>query len=52
MIVVDRLAPDFEGTAYFNGKVTKVKLLDYKGRCSQLSTKTYTFPFIFEIVRV
>ncbi len=32
MIVVDRLAPDFEGTAYFNGEVVKVKLSDYKGK--------------------
>jgi len=32
MIVVDRPAPDFEGTAFFNGKVTKVKLSDYKGK--------------------
>jgi len=32
MIVVDRPAPDFEGTAYFNGKVTKVTLSDYKGK--------------------
>ena len=32
MIVVDRLAPDFEGTAYFNGQVTKVKLSDYRGK--------------------
>jgi len=28
MIVVDRLAPNFEGTAYFNGEVVKVKLSD------------------------
>ena len=33
MIVVDRPAPDFEGTAYFNGKVVEVKLSDYKGKC-------------------
>ena len=32
MEVVDRPAPDFEGTAYFNGKVSKVKLSDYKGK--------------------
>jgi len=32
MIVVDRPTPDFEGTAYFNGKVVKVKLSDYKGK--------------------
>jgi len=32
MLVVDKPAPDFEGTAYFDGKVTKVKLSDYKGK--------------------
>jgi alkyl hydroperoxide reductase subunit AhpC len=32
MIVVDRPAPDFEGRAYFNGEVTKVKLSDFKGK--------------------
>jgi peroxiredoxin (alkyl hydroperoxide reductase subunit C) len=32
MIIVDRPAPDFEGTAYFGGKVTKVKLSDFKGK--------------------
>jgi len=32
MIVVDRLAPDFEGTAYFNGKIVKIKLSDYRGK--------------------
>ncbi len=32
MIVVDRQAPDFEGTAYFQGKVSKVKLSDFKGK--------------------
>lgn len=32
MIVVDRPAPDFEGTAYLTGKVTKVKLSDYNGK--------------------
>lgn len=32
MIVVDREAPDFEGTAYFEGKVTKVKLSDFRGK--------------------
>lgn len=31
MIVVDRLAPDFEGTAYLDGKVQKIKLSDYRG---------------------
>ena len=31
MIAVDRPAPDFEGTAYFNGKVTKIRLSDYRG---------------------
>lgn len=32
MIVVDRLAPDFEGTAYLDGKVQKIKLSDYRGK--------------------
>lgn len=32
MIVVDRPAPDFEGTAYFKGKVQKIKLSDFKGK--------------------
>ena len=32
MIVVDSLAPDFEGTAYFNGEVTKVRLSDFRGK--------------------
>jgi len=32
MIVVNRPAPDFEGTAYYNGKVQKIKLSDYKGK--------------------
>jgi len=32
MVGVDKLAPDFEGTAYFEGKVTKVKLSDYRGK--------------------
>jgi len=32
MLVVDKPAPDFEGTAYFEGKVTKVKLSDYRGK--------------------
>jgi peroxiredoxin (alkyl hydroperoxide reductase subunit C) len=32
MVVVDRPAPDFEGTAYFNGQVTKIKLSDYRGK--------------------
>ncbi len=32
MVVVDKPAPDFEGTAYFEGKVTKVKLSDYMGK--------------------
>ena len=32
MLVVDRPAPDFEGTAYFEGKVRKVKLSDFKGK--------------------
>ncbi len=32
MLVVDQLAPDFEGTAYFEGKVTKVKLSDFRGK--------------------
>jgi len=32
MLVLDKQAPDFEGTAYFEGKVTKVKLSDYRGK--------------------
>ena len=32
MIVVDRPAPDFEGTAYCTGAVTKGRLSDYKGK--------------------
>jgi peroxiredoxin (alkyl hydroperoxide reductase subunit C) len=32
MIVVDKPAPDFEGTAYHEGKISKVKLSDYKGK--------------------
>ena len=32
MLVVDKPAPDFEGTAYFEGKVTKIKLSDFKGK--------------------
>ena len=30
--MVNKPAPDFEGTAYFEGKVTKVKLSDYRGK--------------------
>ncbi len=32
MIVVDRLAPDFEATAYLAGKVQKIRLSDYRGK--------------------
>jgi len=32
MIVVDKPAPDFEGTAYLGGKVQQIKLSDYKGK--------------------
>jgi alkyl hydroperoxide reductase subunit AhpC len=32
MIIVDRLAPDFEATAYLDGKVQKVRLSDYLGK--------------------
>jgi peroxiredoxin (alkyl hydroperoxide reductase subunit C) len=32
MIIVDREAPDFEGIAYFEGKVTKVRLSDFRGK--------------------
>ncbi len=32
MVVVDRQAPDFEGSAFIEGKVTKVKLSDFKGK--------------------
>jgi len=32
MLVVDKPALDFEGTAYFEGKVTKVKLSDFRGK--------------------
>jgi alkyl hydroperoxide reductase subunit AhpC len=32
MIAVDKPAPDFEGTAYINGKIEKVKLSEFKGK--------------------
>ncbi|MEM4251486.1 MAG: peroxiredoxin [Candidatus Bathyarchaeia archaeon] len=32
MVVVDKQAPDFEGIAYLEDKVAKVKLSDYRGR--------------------
>jgi len=32
MLVADKPAPDFEGTAYFEGKVTKVKLSEFRGK--------------------
>lgn len=32
MLVVDRAAPDFEGTAYHNGEVVTVKLSDFQGK--------------------
>ncbi len=32
MLVVDKPAPDFEGNAYLEGKVTKIKLSDFKGK--------------------
>ena len=32
MIVVDKPAPEFEGTAYFNGKIQRIKLSDYRGK--------------------
>jgi len=45
-IIVDRPAPDFEGTAYEDGKVKKIKLSDYKGKwvlmCFYLGDFTYT----------
>ncbi|MBN1133922.1 MAG: peroxiredoxin [Methanosarcinaceae archaeon] len=32
MVVVDKLAPDFEGTAYVGGDVKQVRLSDYRGK--------------------
>ena len=32
MLVVDKQAPDFEGTSFFEGKVMKVKLSDFRGK--------------------
>ncbi len=32
MLVVDKPAPDFEGTAYLDGKVTKIRLSDFRGK--------------------
>jgi alkyl hydroperoxide reductase subunit AhpC len=32
MITVNKPAPDFEGTAYFEGKVSKIRLSDYKAK--------------------
>ncbi len=32
MLIVDKLAPDFVGNAYFEGKLTNVKLSDYRGK--------------------
>jgi alkyl hydroperoxide reductase subunit AhpC len=32
MLVVDKPAPDFEGTAYYEGKVTKVQLSKFRGK--------------------
>ncbi|MEA1904495.1 MAG: peroxiredoxin [Candidatus Hadarchaeota archaeon] len=32
MVVVDKPAPDFEGAAYVDGKVKKVRLSDFKGK--------------------
>ena len=32
MLVVDRLAPEFEGTAYVEGDVKQVRLSDYRGK--------------------
>jgi len=43
---VGKSAPDFEAGAFSNGKFTKVKLSDYKGRWAVLMFYPADFTFV------
>ena len=46
LCMIDDLAPDFEADAYHNGKFTKVKLSDYRGRWVILFFYPADFTFV------
>jgi peroxiredoxin (alkyl hydroperoxide reductase subunit C) len=46
MSMMNKAAPDFEADAYVNGKITKVKLSDYKGKWLVLFFYPADFTFV------